>query len=135
MRLNPAWIRAIGLGVLLLTMVPAAAKRIREAGLVKAMLLRVAAGAALLAATFWVAFGIDAGRYAGQPHPERVVLVTMMMLAMATGVLLIVSVLWAAEGVFGVPYRFIAWVAFGVVTIVVLASGSGTPGPILPWPT
>lgn len=113
-------IRFIALAVIMLGMLPRAIARIREAGLVRAMLLRVAAGAALLAATFWVAFGIDAGRYAGQPHAERLLLVTLMMIGMLTGVILIISVLWAEHGVFGVPFQFIAWVAFAVVGIAAL---------------
>lgn len=111
-------LRLIGPALLLLVLLPRAAKRILEAGLVREMLLRVAAGAALLTAGFWVAFGIDAGRYAGQSHAERVTLVALMMIAMLAGVVLIVSVLWAGDGVFGIPYRFIAWGAVGVVAIV-----------------
>jgi hypothetical protein len=82
--------------------------------------LQALAGLAFLALTFWVATGIDAGRYAGQSHAGRTAMVAGILVSGAIGVILLVNIFFIGDGEPRLPLRTTLWVSLGVLGIVAL---------------
>ncbi len=112
----------ISLIVLAIALGPLLSKAVRRVAQRKEVALQALVGLGCLALTYWVAAGIDGGRFAGQAEPERFVMVGGILIVGVIGLFLLLSILFLEEGQSTLPVSAILWVSLGVIVIVLLVA-------------
>ncbi|HTK55651.1 MAG TPA: hypothetical protein VL295_02425, partial [Gemmatimonadales bacterium] len=113
----------IGYALIFVPLLISALRRIHERKLWAAAAQRLLIGGVMVAVMMWLAMGIDQGRFAGQSHLERSVMVLGMMIVGFSGVIICVSIISLEERTWDLPFQAMGWVAVAVLVIGLLSEG------------